>query len=530
MIARKKLVIANLIPLIVFIFAFIFNQYFGNRGVFPIDSFSHLDTGFRVLNGEHPFRDYWTVSGPLIDYLQGFLFLIFEVNWQTYLFHASIINAIISLATYKILIAFNLNKSFSFFYTICFCILAYPSSGTPFVDHHSTFLSILAIYCFIIGMKNNNKVCWILVPILIVLAFLSKQVPSAYIFLSIIFILNYHFFFNNKSENIAIIKNLFFSSLIIIILLAAFINFNNINFFSFMDQYLNFPQEIAQKRYEKLSYNFKNIFLDFKFIYFVFFILLFLNIYKLIKIKKFYQKINFKIFLILSLLFISLIHHQILTKNQIYIFFLIPLLAAFAHIELLNFKNKNKKIFIFLLFLICLFTTYKYHHRFNVERKFHEFKNIEILNSVNAKVISKEFSGLRWLTPNKKNKEEVLNEIESIDQIKLILKQDAENKMLITNYSIFSVLINKSLNSPSRWYPGNDSALPNKNSKFYNNYKNFLIFNIKSKKIKNIYLVSDVDEKNFLNYIEDECFNRKEINKSLIKYEINENCPELSGK
>jgi len=149
---------------------------------------------------------------------------------------------------------------------------------------------------------------------------------------------------------------------------------------------------------------------------------------------------------------------------------------------------------------------------------------------VNAKVISKEFSGLRWLTPNKKNKEEVLNEIESIDQIKLILKQDAENKMLITNYSIFSVLLNKSLNSPSRWYPGNDSALPNKNSKFYNNYKNFLIFNIKSKKIKNIYLVSDVGEKNFLNYIEDECFNRKEINKSLIKYEINENCPELSGK
>jgi len=170
------------------------------------------------------------------------------------------------------------------------------------------------------AIKNNDKVFWILVPVLIVLAFLSKQVPSAYIFLSIMLILIYHSLFNTKSKNILIIKNLFFSSLVTIILFILFINFNNINFFSFMDQYLNFPQEIGQKRYEKLNYDFKNIFLDFKFIYFVFFILLFLNIYKLIKIKKFYQKINFQIFLILSLLFISLIHHQILTKNQIYIF------------------------------------------------------------------------------------------------------------------------------------------------------------------------------------------------------------------
>jgi len=530
MIARIKLVISNLIPVIIFIFAFVFNQYFGNRGIFPIDSFSHFDTGFRVLNGEHPFKDYWTVSGPLIDYLQGFLFLIFEVNWQTYLFNASIINAIISLATYKLLIAFNLNKSFSFFYTICFCILAYPSSGTPFVDHHSTFLSILAVYSLIIAIKNNNKIFWILVPALIVLAFLSKQVPSAYIFLSIMFILIYHFLFNNKSKNITIIKNLFFSSLATIILFALFINFNNINFFSFMDQYLNFPQEIGQKRYEKLNYDFKNIFLDFKFIYFVFFILLFLNIYKLIKIKKFYQKINFKIFLIFLLLLISLIHHQILTKNQIYIFFLIPLFSAFAHIELINFESKKKKIFILLLFLICLFTTYKYHNRFNVERKFHEFKNIEILNSVGAEVISKNFLGLRWLTPNKKDKKEVLNEIELLNRIKLILKQDNENKMLITNYSMFSALINESLNSPSRWYPSNESALPGKNSKFYNNYKNFLIANIKNKKIKNIYLILDVSEENFINYIEDECFSRKEINKSLIKYKINENCLELSAK
>ena len=61
--------------LFLFIFSIIINQYYGNRGVFPIDSIHFFDSGYRVLNGDIPFIDYWLVKGVLLDYMQAFFFL-----------------------------------------------------------------------------------------------------------------------------------------------------------------------------------------------------------------------------------------------------------------------------------------------------------------------------------------------------------------------------------------------------------------------------------------------------------------------
>ena len=83
------------------IFSLLINQYYGNLGFQPTDSLSHYDSSYRILNGELPFRDYWVVSGPFIDYVQSFLFRIFGVNWQTYVFHASLINSLLTLCNFK---------------------------------------------------------------------------------------------------------------------------------------------------------------------------------------------------------------------------------------------------------------------------------------------------------------------------------------------------------------------------------------------------------------------------------------------
>ena len=119
--------------IILFVFSFIINQYYGNLGIFPIDSFAHFDSGFRILLGEYPFKDYWIVSGPLVDYLQALFFYFFGVSWQVYIFHASLLNAILTIATFGILTNFNFNIFYSFIYSLLFSILAYTSSGTPFV-------------------------------------------------------------------------------------------------------------------------------------------------------------------------------------------------------------------------------------------------------------------------------------------------------------------------------------------------------------------------------------------------------------
>ena len=176
----------NFLVIFLFLFSLLINQYYGNKGIFPADSFAHFDTGFRILLGEYPFRDYWVVSGPLVDYFQAIFFYFFGVNWQTYVFHASFFNAILTIATFRFFINLDLNIYFSFIYSSFFCILAYPISGTPFVDLHSAFFSLLGIYTLILAIKREKKIYWILLPIIFCFAFLSKQVPSSYIIISVI--------------------------------------------------------------------------------------------------------------------------------------------------------------------------------------------------------------------------------------------------------------------------------------------------------------------------------------------------------
>ena len=52
--------------------------------------------------------------------------------------------------------------SISFSYSLLLAILAYPSSGTPFVDHHSAFFSLLGIYTLIAAIKTEKGFFWIL--------------------------------------------------------------------------------------------------------------------------------------------------------------------------------------------------------------------------------------------------------------------------------------------------------------------------------------------------------------------------------
>ena len=88
---------------ILFFFSIAINQYYGNKGVFPMDSFHFFDSGFKVLNGEVPFIDYWLVKGPLLDYIQAIFFYFFGVSWQSYVLHASFINAILTISTFIVL-------------------------------------------------------------------------------------------------------------------------------------------------------------------------------------------------------------------------------------------------------------------------------------------------------------------------------------------------------------------------------------------------------------------------------------------
>ena len=74
---EKKKTIFYLILL--FIFSVSINQYYGYQGLNPIDSFFSFNSGYDILNGHYPFKDYWTIAGPFIAFTQAFFFLKYLV-------------------------------------------------------------------------------------------------------------------------------------------------------------------------------------------------------------------------------------------------------------------------------------------------------------------------------------------------------------------------------------------------------------------------------------------------------------------
>ena len=88
--------------------------------------------------------------------------------------------------------------------------------------------------------------------------------------------------------------------------------------------------------------------------------------------------------------------------------------------------------------------------RFNQDRKFHELNYVNFELFSQGKEIDKKFKGLKWVTPEFKNnsKEEII----LINEAKSYLKNDNRNKMVMTHYSFFSVILDQKLFSPSKWY------------------------------------------------------------------------------
>ena len=46
---------------IISIYSFYINFHYSNIGTFPIDTFLHFDSSYRVFNNEYPVKDFWIV-------------------------------------------------------------------------------------------------------------------------------------------------------------------------------------------------------------------------------------------------------------------------------------------------------------------------------------------------------------------------------------------------------------------------------------------------------------------------------------
>ena len=501
------------------------NFYYGFLGVNPIDNFTIFNAGYYFLNGYIPFKDYWVVTGPFLDFTQLFIFKILGVNWFAYVSHSTLLNVIFSVVTFFTLLKFNLNKIAALFYSLLLSLISYPQVGTPFVDHHASILSLIGLYFFILAVKTSKAQYWFLFPIIFFVSFMSKQTPTAYIITSLFFLIIYFFFYNFNKKNIIA---LFLGSISSITILIIFLQIFQINFYDFYVQYFSFPSSVGENRLGAgflFPIEFSRYFLKFKLIHFSYLLLVFVIIKKITKDLDFIKSKDFVI--ILSLIFTSyaFIFHQLLTLNVKFVYFIIPILAAFSHIYVAQHLDK-KKLSLPILILTVIFSSY-YFFKYVNERKFVvPFDYYDKKIAVRTNIIDNKYN-FNWISSlNSDPKKEIKN----IEKIITFFKNNPEkgNYMIITDYQfILSRINNKKNIFINKWYhPGVSYPMPN--NKNFNYYKKFIIQKIQDNEVLTIYFIQPSWFRNsneiFFKKILTNCvFEKTYLNGSIVAFNI-KNC------
>jgi hypothetical protein len=502
--------------LIILLNSFIFTFYYGYRGILPIDSFLIFDAGYKVLNNIHPFKDYWSITGPFLDYIQSTLFLIFKVSWFSYVLHAALINFLLASVSFYLFLNIGLKFFHSLLYSLSISILAYPSIGTPFMDHHAAIFALISISFLILAFIKNKKKFWYLSSLFLVFSFFSKQIPSVYLGAFVIVIILFHVFFTQEKK----MKNYFFYLLggvtgVLFFFLIFLVN--KISIYNFLTQYIYYPITIGETRNSNLNFSFKNIFLQFKFIYIS---LLPCVVASFFLIKEKNKKKESKVDILVLILFLGsvliFIYSQLLTKNQILIFFLVPFCLAISHFYVL--KYFNKKILINFIILILIITTFKYHLRFNEHKKFMELANADFKKAIDASILDKKLSGLQWISP--RYIENPALELQLLKEVKKIIIKDNNNKIIISDYQILPALTENLNYTPNKWV--DSLSVPAKNNKYFKQYKSFFISKLKEQKIVNIYIVGGPKKLDLLLLVfeKKECIEYKNINALSLKLDI----------
>ena len=305
----------------------------------------------------------------------------------------------------------------------------------------------------------------------------------------------------------------------ITLILFLYIIINNIGFYSLIEQLILFPMSIGGDRFENFifPFEFNRVILRFKLIHLSQLILI------LIIIKNSYKSLNYlkssEFFILITIIFSSFafIAHQLLTLNQKFIFFIIPILLGFSH-SYYKKKFKINLIVVFLLVSLGVCSTIYYKISYLDNRKFMEMENVNLGKSINTKIIDEKFKNLRWINPVFKG--DPISEIKLLKESIKIIKNDKRKKILATHYQFFYSMVEESIYSPNRTYSGNGISYPLKNNKHFSKYKKFFIDQIVKNNIEIIYTIRPIGEYIYLDILEKECVEIRRENEILYSHKI----------
>ena len=493
--------------LTVLTFSFFISFYFGHQGLMPLDDLQNFNSGYRTLTGDFPFRDYYSITGPILDIWQGNIYKLFGISWQSLLLHASVMNCLYSLSIFIFLKKLKFTNLNCFFYSLSAGLLMYPTSGNPTVEHNSLILSSLATLLFLIALIENKKNYIFISIFIFFISFFTKQVPTVYFVVFCIFIYMSKIFSN---YNWKILFNFLVYSTILFIIFLIYFYFNGVLLQDIFDQYIIIAMSLGESRLNNINLIF--IYENVSKLFFLLFML----------IPSFYlsyvtKKLNLSIILIgLSLvivfyelhsnnqpitfsllpLFISLFYFFYSKENLelqfVRYFFYIVIVYAFYRILrfeifyififisiLLVFYFKQKPSISSLCLIYLLITSCLYFEKYIKIRAWDDLNKNDLIKSFDAGTIDPKFKYLKWKTVYfEKIDDEKKLIFSTLDYLKNLDKD--VNYLLVSDYQIYNAILDRKDFSPVKyWFQ--DATYP---SRDHNLRKKFEIF-FKSKLVKN---------------------------------------------
>ncbi|MCT7466711.1 hypothetical protein N5T78_08980 [Aliarcobacter cryaerophilus] len=389
----------NIYKSILFLLPFIYLFSFGRYGFEDSDSGFIVGMGWRILNGELPYRDFYYVRPPLSPYLSAlYLYILPEYGQLFYIrFITYLMILLTAIMTTSILEKFynfeelNLNKYL--FSIISFFIL---SIGHIEFQWHTTdgiFLSILGLW-ILTNYKNNFGLVF-LAGIIFVLSALTKQnfiiVPllclifsmlsygkktTLFLFIGIITAISLFYFwlFDNllldlyafQTTGVTSIKDLIFSGLI-----NYFINDRLL--FGFVS--LIFVVSIIIKKYYNKLYNIKFM----SFIIILIFVLLNFSYLILTKSGTILIRFDLTLPILITLSFIYLLLER---KEKIQNHYILIILFSIAWTASISWGYQTPILFFIPIFFAIIFVMSKYYNFLNNHKYNLVFTSLIIIYSI----------------------------------------------------------------------------------------------------------------------------------------------------
>lgn len=151
----------------------------GFLGLMPLDQSILFEAGGRIGSGEVPFDDFYFPYGLLPALMQALFFEVFGVSWVVYVTHAAFINgifAVIFLDCLRILLPQASAKK-KMLGTLLAAWAFYPMMGTPFLENHSLFFSLVAWWVCLTAFHKKKFFLLLFIFPLMALGFYSKPLP-----------------------------------------------------------------------------------------------------------------------------------------------------------------------------------------------------------------------------------------------------------------------------------------------------------------------------------------------------------------